>query len=99
VVRCLEAWSWPGNVRELENEMQRLVVMAGAGPVLAEHLSPRIQGRRSPGASSLRHALQGFERDVIREALGRHGDNRARTATHLGVTRQALLGKMKRLGL
>jgi len=99
VVRCLEAWSWPGNVRELENEMQRLVVMAGAGPVAAEHLSPRIQGRRAPGSSSLRHALQGFERDVIREALGRHGDNRAHTATHLGVTRQALFGKMKRLGL
>jgi len=99
IVRLLEAWSWPGNVRELENEMQRLVVMAGAGPVSVEDLSSRIPRQRAPGASSLRHALQGFEREAIREALGRLGGNRAQTAAHLGVTRQALLGKMKRLGL
>jgi len=99
LVRLLEAWDWPGNVRELENEMQRLVVMAGAGPATVEHLSPRLQGRRGPGSGSLRHSLQGMEREVIREALGRHAANRSRTASHLGITRQALFGKMKRLGL
>jgi DNA-binding NtrC family response regulator/tetratricopeptide (TPR) repeat protein len=99
VVRLLEEWSWPGNVRELENEMQRLVVMAGAGPVAVEHLSARLQGRPGPSPGSLRHALQGVEREAIRKALERHGGNRSRTAAHLGVTRQALLGKMKRLGI
>jgi DNA-binding NtrC family response regulator len=99
LLRRLEAWHWPGNVRELENEMQRLVVMAGAVPALAEHLSPRLQARRGPGAGSLRLTLQTAEREAIRGALSRHEGNRSRTASHLGVTRQALLGKMKRLGL
>jgi transcriptional regulator with PAS, ATPase and Fis domain len=99
LVRLLEAWDWPGNVRELENEMQRLVVMAGLGPATVEHLSARLQARAASAPGSLRQALQGMERDVIREALERHAANRSRTASHLGITRQALLGKMKRLGL
>src|SRR5262249_54433989 len=34
----LKAHDWPGNVRELENALERLIVMAGGGPVTAEHL-------------------------------------------------------------
>jgi transcriptional regulator with PAS, ATPase and Fis domain len=99
VLRQLEAWDWPGNVRELENEMQRLVVMAGAGPARLEHLSPRVQARRSASRGSLRLAVLAAEREAIREALSRQAGNRTRAASHLGITRQALLGKMKRLGL
>ena len=38
------AYPWPGNVRELENEIERLVVLAGDAPMIdAELLSPRIR--------------------------------------------------------
>jgi transcriptional regulator with PAS, ATPase and Fis domain len=44
--KCLEKmldYAWPGNVRELENEIERLVVLAGEDKtILPEHLSPRI---------------------------------------------------------
>jgi DNA-binding NtrC family response regulator len=87
-------------VRELENEMSRLVALAGAGPILAGQLSPRVCGSRSPLASErLREALLAFERSFLKEALARHQGNRARTAGSIGITRQALLGKMARLGL
>ena len=43
---ALLAYDWPGNVRELENEMRRLVVLAG-DEALPEHLSTAILERRS----------------------------------------------------
>jgi two-component system response regulator HupR/HoxA len=43
---ALLAYDWPGNVRELENEMRRLVVLAGEH-ALPEHLSTAIVERRS----------------------------------------------------
>src|SRR5258706_6493666 len=42
----LLAYDWPGNVRELENEMRRLVVLAGT-EALPEHLSTAILERPS----------------------------------------------------
>jgi transcriptional regulator with PAS, ATPase and Fis domain len=48
---CLERlleYPWPGNVRELENEMERLVVLAGDERLVGEELlSPRIRQRGS----------------------------------------------------
>ena len=50
---CLERlleYPWPGNVRELENEMERLVVLAGDERLVGEELlSPRIRQRVGPG--------------------------------------------------
>ena len=99
VARALRAHPWPGNVRELLGEVRRLVACAGTGPLLREHLSPQVLGGGPRLRSSLREAQASFERDYIRAALSRNGGNRARTALALGVTRQALLGKMNRLGV
>ena len=38
VYLCLESYNWPGNVRELQNLVERLVVMAGGGPIKFEDL-------------------------------------------------------------
>jgi DNA-binding NtrC family response regulator len=99
VVTALRSYSWPGNVRELENEMSRLVVLSGRGPIRREHLSSRV-GQAVPDARScLRDARQRFEREFVARALSRNEGNRTRTACELGVTRQALVAKIRRLGL
>jgi DNA-binding NtrC family response regulator len=97
LVHEITAYDWPGNVRELENEMSRLVVLAGQGPVRVEHLS--FSGAAPPEGGRLREARRSFERDYVARALTRNGGNRARTASELGMTRQALLGMIKRLGI
>ncbi|PYQ17564.1 MAG: hypothetical protein DMF80_00295 [Acidobacteria bacterium] len=99
VVRALEAHAWPGNVRELENEMGRLLLRAGRGPVRREHLSAPLLGAPPSGASPLKHAVFAFEREHIARALARHDGNRARTACALGLSRQALVAKINRLGI
>ena len=77
--------------------MSRVVVLAGEGPLRSEHLS--FAGAPRPEGGRLREARRSFERDYVVRALSRNGGNRARTASDLGLTRQALLSKIKRLGI
>ena len=41
-IRIFNNYSWRGNIRELENIIKRAVVLAGAGPILAEHLPEHL---------------------------------------------------------
>jgi transcriptional regulator with PAS, ATPase and Fis domain len=95
----LRAYSWPGNVRELENEIERLVVLAGDARVIDEALlSPRIRDPRAadgplPGApgATLPEAIEALERRMIAAALARHQQNRTRAADELGISRRNLI--------
>ncbi|MFP8876085.1 MAG: helix-turn-helix domain-containing protein, partial [Myxococcota bacterium] len=105
----LESHSWPGNVRELENELQRALALALPG----ESLGPErflqqqdftsTQGTESfPPPSShetLRETLVRLERQIVSQRLREHGGRRTATARSLGVTREGLWKKLKRLGI
>ncbi len=97
--RALAAHDWPGNVRELRREIRRAVVLAGGPAIRLEHLSEALRTPGPPRTRSLRDALMAFERDHVARELARYAGHRVRTATALGVTRQALAAKMARLGL
>jgi DNA-binding NtrC family response regulator len=91
--------SWPGNVRELENEMRLLGVRAAGREVTVEDLSPPLQGPPPRRAGTLRAAVARCETEAILDALERNGGILARAAAELGITRQALWAKVRRLGL
>jgi DNA-binding NtrC family response regulator len=97
--RALRAYAWPGNVRELENEMDRLLVMGRSGRIRREDLSPALREPLVAAADSLREAVRGFERAHIARVLEGQGGNRSRAACLLGLTRQALVAKISRLGI
>lgn len=100
-------YAWPGNVRELQNEMERLVVLSGEETkLMAEHLSSKIldagekskvQGSRLQG--KLKDALEGLEREMIREGLRRTGWNKSKLAKELGISRAGLIMKVEKYGL
>lgn len=100
-------YAWPGNVRELQNELERVVVLAGAeSKITAEMLSPKIleagdqskvQGSRVHG--KLKDALEDLERDLIREGLRRTGWNKSKLAKELGISRAGLIMKVEKYGL
>lgn len=97
---ALMRYEWPGNVRELENELlQALLRAEGASLLQVRHLSPSIVRRACGASQSLRGASEEFERSYLTRALERHGGNRTRTARSLGLSRQGLYAKLKRLGL
>lgn len=93
--------AWPGNVRELENEMARLVALSGGAALHVGLLSSRIRPGKAAERPSLglREGLLRFERGFLKDALATNRGNRSRTALEIGITRQALLAKMSRLGL
>ena len=104
--QLLESYTWPGNVRELENEMLRALMLSNAGqlitpkvlsPKIVEILEPVAQGARPD--ETLREALERVEAWLIRRALANNGGRKARTARRLGLTREGLYKKIKRLGI
>ena len=100
---------WPGNVRELANVLERALLFAGTGDLAPEHLPPALRelcGREEtppgpPDATGVRPgvSLEAVERDLIEKTLRSLGGNRSRTAETLGLSRRALLYKLKRYGI
>ncbi len=98
-IRALEAHSWPGNVRELDHEVHRLVITVPQGePVRAKNLkdSIRTMSVREP-RQRLDTLLARVELALIRDRL-RWMPTKAAAARSLGITREALYLKLKRLG-
>ncbi len=109
--RCLEKfldYPWPGNVRELENEIERLVVLAGDEKMITDELlSARIleHGERHEANTgintqgSLKDAMEELERLMIQEGLKKCNYNRSRLSRELGISRANLIAKIERYGL
>ncbi|MBI4042880.1 MAG: sigma 54-interacting transcriptional regulator [Deltaproteobacteria bacterium] len=98
---------WPGNIRELQNEIERLVVLAGdEEKITPEMLSSRIrdygekgkiQGVRLQG--KLKDAIEELERQMILEGLRRTGWNKSKLAKELGISRAGLIMKVEKFNL
>ncbi len=99
----LAAYRWPGNVRELENEVTRADALSGARITSAD-LAPRIGAADDAGAVALedhdnlvlKPRVERLERSLVREALGRSGNNQTKAAELLGLSRFGLQKKLKR---
>jgi len=103
-VAALQRYRWPGNVRELQNIIERSVLL-GKNPRVTLTDLPEQFAADGPlnvepvGGKTLKEALEGPERQIIREALRTNDFNRQATAESLGINRTTLYKKMKRLGL
>ena len=99
--RLLESYSWPGNVRELQNEMERLVLIADPGNEIGPGLlSDYVRQSSRPALRSdgkLKNAIQTLEDEMILDTLQRFNRNKSRTARALGISRQSLLTKLRRI--
>jgi two-component system response regulator HupR/HoxA len=108
---CLErlkVYSWPGNVRQLENEMERLVVLAGAESLVGEeHLSPHLRETQLEGvppaeageAESLEAAVDALESNLIYQVLTRTKWNKTKAAQQLRISRRNLIRKVDKYKL
>jgi two-component system NtrC family response regulator len=96
---AIERHPWPGNVRELLNVVRRAAIMADGLRVGAADLglSGGTQDAAPPGdVVDLRTARERAERAAVVAALARAGDNVARAAELLGVSRPTLYDLMHR---
>jgi DNA-binding NtrC family response regulator len=108
-IERLERSPWPGNVRQLRSAVERLFVLAAGDQVTPADVELAIgpgQGADTAGelqgaltASTIREARQLFEAQYLSRKLHEHGGNVTRTASAIGLERQSLQEKMKKLGV
>lgn len=111
VLRRLKMHPFPGNVRELENEVRRMVALAGDGEFLsAKLMSPEfarllpqqpqdLQSTLLAQAGSLKGKVESLEKHLVSQSLLRHKWNNSRAARELGISRVGLANKIKRYKL
>ena len=91
-------YNWPGNVRELRNAVQRACLLCRGDVILPEHLPPKIA---SPASVDEEPAdtgrLSQVERATILATLEECGQNRTHAARKLGISRRALIYKLRAL--
>ena len=100
----LERYSWPGNIRELENVIERATLLSKNKFIGPEDLPNSIkqeqnQQQETYKPMSLKGALAGPEKNIIRQALEANHWNRQATARALGINRTTLFKKMKHYDL
>jgi DNA-binding NtrC family response regulator len=103
-MEACRTYSWPGNVRELRNVIERALIL-GEGDISADLIPSSTTapaggtGRASggfvlpPGGVS----LERVEDDLVRQAMAMAQDNQTRAAKLLGISRDALRYKLKKL--
>jgi formate hydrogenlyase transcriptional activator len=102
-MELFRAYNWPGNIRELQNVVERAVILCeGDTFAVEEAWLKRTESSAGLPAASPLSGLVERERDMIEKALS---DSRgviggpAGAASRLGVPRQTLESKIKKLGI
>ncbi|MCF6097543.1 sigma 54-interacting transcriptional regulator [Thermovorax subterraneus] len=98
-------YSWPGNVRELENAIEGALVVMDGDEIRPEHLPLQIRAYFSPKKGAvlsgehlnLNEALGRVESELIKKAIRESKGNVTRAARMLGIPRQTLQYKLRKL--
>jgi len=101
-IDMLMSYHWPGNVRELENCIERAVLLAEGDAIHPHHLPPTLQTAEASGGppeGSLQERVQGYERDLIIDALKSARGNMAAAARALDTTQRIIGYKVQKYGI
>ena len=104
VMQMLSNHTWKGEVRELANIVERLMIFATEDVLKFEGMPAELCSEKEPAvdiskASSLKLAVENFEREYLRAQLEKHHHHRGQTAKALGIGESTLYRKMSELGL
>ena len=109
-MELLTSYPWPGNIREMQHEMRRLVLVCKEGQLIdAELLTQRIRDlagfrpntseRLDTCSLNLKEHMIRIEREIVQAAFIRAQGNQSEAARLLGISRNGLAMKMRRLGI
>ena len=88
-------YPWPGNIRELQHTMERAVILS-EGNVL-KPTDFLLHSKSSTAVDTQLTTLDEMELHMINKALDVHDGNYSAAAEQLGVSRQTLYNKLKKL--
>ncbi len=98
-MQALLTYDWPGNIRELRNTIERAVVLADGDLITIHDLPDKFRTLDVEGVStsSLRQALDNFEREYLKRSLAENKGNKEAAASKLGIDLATLYRKLKKL--
>jgi len=110
VQKVFRSYDWPGNVRELRNVIERALILEDADKITIEYLPggllapSRAAHSSTTSSTEARFVLpdQGISLDeaelsFVRQAIQRSGGNQTRAAELLGISRDQLRYRLKKL--
>jgi two-component system response regulator AtoC len=112
VSAAFRRYAWPGNVRELRNVIERALILEDSNVITMEYLPNALAGDSAPriGASQAAPApgavfalpreglsLDDVEMAFVRQAIERSDGNQTRAAELLGISRDQLRYRLKKL--
>jgi two-component system, NtrC family, response regulator AtoC len=111
VAEIFRTYKWPGNVRELRNSIERAMILEDADLITAKYLPRGImpepyQATQSQGSINSGNrfqlpaegvALEEVEMALVRQAIERSHGNQTRAAELLGISRDQLRYRLKKL--
>lgn len=101
-INLLMSYHWPGNIRELENTIERAVLLANEGVIMAHHLPPTLQTAQSSKTevfTNLEEKLDQIEKEMILDALKATHGNYSKAAKLLGLTERKMGLRIQKFGL
>ena len=105
-LKAIESYNWPGNIRELRNFCERMLILLSGQIIRPENLPQEIKlhTKGRPGASGFALpeggiVLENLEMELIQQALDQSRGNQSKAARLLGLTRSALLYRMKKYAI
>lgn len=87
--------SWPGNIRELQHTIERVVILSDDSVIKASDFL--LTSKMPQITDSFDATLEEMEMMMIKNAIDKHEGNYSAAASDLGITRQTLYNKMKRI--
>jgi two-component system NtrC family response regulator len=104
---CLCDYNWPGNIRELENEVKKMILLAGDSRTINQKLIARRIADNWNGVSvgsegekfSLYDYISRLERDYIVRALQQNKWVKKHAAESLSIPESTLRLKMKQYSI
>ena len=90
---------WPGNVRELENAIEHAFVLCQEDIIALRHLPAQLIPQNHSVLLAEGLTLKEVEKRAIEEALERNQWKKVKTARQLGIDKNTLRRKIKRLGI
>ena len=110
VEAIVRVYRWPGNVRELRNLLERVVLLEDDERLREDHLPAEMIAQYEAIPRALRDAmvargendislptLSEIEQEHILKVLEATGGNRSQAAKVLGISRQSLIERIKRI--
>jgi transcriptional regulator of acetoin/glycerol metabolism len=108
LIEALCAHSWPGNIRQLRNVLRGMIAMRTSDRLDIGNLPsdygigvpvPETQTRESSPETQSLNPLEKAERAALLREIDLHHGNISRVASKLGIGRNTLYRKMRRLGI